>query len=155
MEEIRKEKTELKDLYPTICAVIAAGGEFMLYPNGKSMLPTIRPGKDAVLLSAPQDLQAGDMILYRRKNGAFVLHRIVRIEADGTYTLRGDNQYYDEHGILHEQVIAKVDSFYRGKKKIFCTSRRHRFYLWRRRVSYPLRNFSFRVCRKLKSIFKK
>ena len=155
MNEIKKEKIDLASLCPTIRAVVDAGGEFMLYPGGRSMLPTIRPGKDAVMLSAPIDVQKGDIILYQRENGAFVLHRVIALEENGCYTLRGDNQYFDEHGIRPEQIIAKVTSFLRGKKKIVCASCRHRAYLGRRKASYPFRLFLFRVKNKFRRMLQK
>ena len=119
------------------------------------MLPTIRPGKDAVLLSRADHIRKNDMILYKRKNGAFVLHRIVRILDDGSFVLRGDNQYFDENGITREQVVAKVGVYYRGKREVHCDSFRHRAYLLRRRVGYPFRRFFFRLKGKLCRTFGK
>ncbi len=154
MEEIKKEKIELSSLYPTIAEVLEKGGTFLLYPNGRSMLPTIRPGKDAVYLSTPSQLRKGEMILYRRQNGSFVLHRIVAIKEDGTYVLRGDNQYYDENGIFPSQIIAVVRRYTRDKKEIDCTSLSHRLYLCRRNLSYPFRKFCFRIASKLRRMRK-
>ncbi len=149
MEEIKKERIELEALYPTIVNVLEKGGSFLLYPNGKSMLPTIRPGKDAVYLSSPKNIKKGDMILYRRKNGAFVLHRIVKAKENGSYILRGDNQYYNENGILPSQIIAVVRRYVRGNKEINCASLSHRLYLCARNITFPIRKFFFRVKRRL------
>ena len=153
--DIQKEKIMLEDLYPTIKSVLESNGTFLLYPNGTSMLPTIRPGKDAVLLSRADHIRKNDMILYKRKNGAFVLHRIVRILDDGSFVLRGDNQYFDKNGITREQVVAKVGVYYRGKREVHCDSFRHRAYLLRRRVGYPFRRFFFRLKGKLCRTFGK
>ena len=155
MEEIKREKIALEDLYPTIKAVLEQNGTFRIYPNGTSMLPTLRPGKDSVLLCRPDTIQKNDMILYKRQSGLFVLHRVIRIDGDGKYVLRGDNQYFDEHGICREQVIAKVEIYFRGEREVRCDSFRHRAYLFRRHISYPFRHFFVRVKRRLHRTFVK
>ncbi|MBP3436541.1 MAG: S24/S26 family peptidase [Clostridia bacterium] len=148
LPEGKSQHVSLADLLPLMEEVIKAGKTFRLFPMGNSMRPLLREGKDSVLLVyiSPQDVQGNDMILYRREDGAFVLHRVVAVEKDGTLTLRGDSQYYNETGISKEQVIALVQGFYRGGKYHDCeSSLYYRFYLFRRRLSYPLRRFSFRV----------
>ena len=155
MEEIKKEKMELADLYPTIELLLSMGESFCFYPSGKSMLPTLRPGRDSVLLSPVREIKKDDMLLYRRTNGVFVLHRVVRVEADGTLVFRGDNQYYDEKGITREQIIGGVYLYKRGEREIDCSSLSHRAYLRRRALSYPLRRFCFRAVNKIKRSFRK
>ena len=145
-----KEQIDLADLLPLIREVTRKGGTFRLYPTGKSMLPTIREGTDSVLLAAPDDLKNGDAVLYRRENGQFVLHRIVRTEPkSGVMTMRGDNQYRSEPGIRPEQVIAKVTAIYRGENKTECASAAHRIYLFSRKVSFPARRCFAAVRRRI------
>ncbi|MBQ6536260.1 MAG: hypothetical protein IJI40_05735, partial [Firmicutes bacterium] len=43
-----------------------------------------------------------------RENGAVVLHRIIRCEKDGTFTLSGDHQYYLEKGVRYDDVKAII-----------------------------------------------
>ena len=73
------------------------------------MLPLIREGKDSVILVAPDNLKKHDIVLYRRKNGAYVLHRIIKIR-DDEFIMCGDNQGQPERGIYRENIIAKVSS---------------------------------------------
>ncbi len=144
----REEKITLSDLLPLIEEVIGSGKAFRLFPMGKSMLPLLCEGRDSVMLVSPalKAWERGDMLLYRRADGAFVLHRVVHHEANGTLTMRGDNQYYDEKGVAPESVIAFVCGFYRNGKYHDCaTSLSYRFYLWRRRLSYPARRFFVRA----------
>ena len=111
-----REDIALKDLYPVITEVVAGGGEFHLYPRGISMLPTLVPNRDSVVLAAPDGIGRGDIILYRRKNGVFVLHRVVGKKRDGSFVLRGDNQIYNERGVLPEHIIAVVVRYtHKGK----------------------------------------
>lgn len=84
--------------------------------SGDSMAPFLRHGRDTVYLSKPRrPLKRGDMILYRRSGGAYVLHRICRV-SDGVYTLIGDNQWDTEPGIRPDQVLALVTAVRRKGK---------------------------------------
>lgn len=84
--------------------------------SGSSMTPFLVHGRDKVLLSKPRrPLKKGDMILYRRAGGAYVLHRICRAEGD-SYTLVGDAQTTLEPGIRREQVLALVTAVERKGK---------------------------------------
>jgi hypothetical protein len=84
--------------------------------TGSSMVPFLVHGRDTVYLSkitAP--LKRGDMILYRRSNGMYVLHRILRVEAE-SYTLLGDAQTDPEPGIRTQQILARVSAVRRKGK---------------------------------------
>lgn len=113
---MHKEMT-VAQMLPLIEETIESGGVFTLYPKGVSMLPLIRYGKDAVLLRTPERLKKGDIILYRRDNGAFVLHRIIGEKKAG-FVLCGDNQYVKEPGIRREQVIAVVEAVLREGERV-------------------------------------
>ena len=77
--------------------------------TGSSMTPFLAPGRDSVMLSKPKcPLRAGDMVLYQRDGGAYVLHRIVRREQDGTFSIIGDGQDQIETGIRADQIFAVV-----------------------------------------------
>lgn len=76
--------------------------------SGSSMSPFLTHGRDTVYLSkVTGPLKKGDMILYRRASGAYILHRIYRVR-DGVYDLVGDGQLGIEPGIRPEQVLAIV-----------------------------------------------
>lgn len=141
------QQIQLAELLPLMMEVFDRGMPFRLSPSGRSMLPTIREGVDSVLLSRaiPADIRAGDMVLYRRTGGAFVLHRVIRREKDGSFTMRGDNQYSDERGIAAEQLIAVVLGIYHGEDYVPCTDRRYLATQRRRRLTYPVRRFFFRA----------
>ncbi len=105
-------KLELSELWPVIEEVISSGGEFQLVPYGESMLPLIRPGRDSVTLVWPTTLKKTDIVLYRRKDGQFVLHRIMHIYKN-EFVMCGDNQKALERGIKKEQILALVKDVYR------------------------------------------
>ena len=107
----------MSELVPVIKEVITSGGEFNLYTRGTSMKPTIIEGIHSVMLGAPQDIAVGDIILYERQNGQFVLHRLVKIKS-GEYLACGDNQFVIEGGISPDSVIAKVTKIQRGDEPL-------------------------------------
>lgn len=122
---------KLKEYDNLIKEVIESGGEFRIYPKGISMLPILRQGKDSVVLVKPTfPLYRGQIIFYQRKNGQYVLHRIVGVDKD-SYVLCGDNQTYREEGVTQDMIIAVVNRIYRGDKEV--SQKVHKIYefLWR------------------------
>lgn len=109
---MRKEFT-VADMLPLIEEAIGSGGVFTLYPKGISMMPLVRQGADAVELCAIDTVNVGDIFLFRRDDGKFVLHRIVDEKPDG-YVFCGDNQCILEGGIRRDQLIAKVSAILRN-----------------------------------------
>lgn len=117
-----------------------------LTPTGYSMLPMLRPGKDSVELSRIKEkLKKYDVILYRRDDGHYVLHRIVR-EGE-TYTCRGDHQFINEPGVREEQVIGVVTAFHRGEKTYTPGMLRYRLYCLMWHYSCGLRRCLYRPLR--------
>ena len=110
----------LADAIDAIEEVLASGGEFCIYPKGTSMLPLIVQTRDSVVLKRNFDIPAKkhDIAFYRRKNGQFVLHRVMDICSDGTYVMCGDNQLVLEKGIEKEQIIAYVSLINRKNKAV-------------------------------------
>lgn len=150
----QKEHIELSALLPLIREVISRGGEFELHPRGESMLPTICQGRDTVMLSSlDRPPVRGDLLLYQRDTGAFVLHRVVRVAKDGTLSMRGDNQYFIERGIQRNQVIAVVRRYYRRGREMRTDSLRVRLYCTRRTLTYPFRRVFRAVARRVKRLF--
>ena len=117
---------KMTELLPFIEEALKQNKTFTLPITGTSMLPLLVQGRDTVTLSKIQprggklSLCVGDLPLYRRKDGAFVLHRIVKIE-NGTYTMCGDNQFILEKGITEEQLIGVVSAITRDGKTFSVT----------------------------------
>lgn len=84
-----------------------------LYPgHGPERGPCCR---DTVYLSkVTRPLKRGDMILFRRDSGDYILHRIFK-EKNGIYTLVGDAQTWTEP-VRPEQVKALVTAVRRKGK---------------------------------------
>ena len=149
----------LADAIDAIEDVLASGGDFRLYPKGTSMLPLIVQTRDSVVLTRNFDTPAKkhDIAFYRRKNGQFVLHRVMDVCEDGTYTMCGDNQTQFEYGIEKEQIIAYASGIYRKDKAVSLDGTAYSAYLffW---TKMPIRKFFFffrRVKGKLARIFRR
>ena len=80
----------MQELVPAIMQAMQDGGSAELTVTGRSMTPLLRDRVSRVRLAAVSQPKRGDMVLYRRQNGAYVLHRIAAIGADGTYMMCGD-----------------------------------------------------------------
>ena len=152
---MQENSVKLQDLIPVIEEILSTGGEFRIHPQGVSMLPYLKEGRDSVMLS-PLDRapKRGDILLYRRTDGTLVLHRVVRVEEDGNLSMRGDNQYFIERGIRQEQVIATVKRFYRGERECSTDAIVSRLYRARRTLSYPFRRVLRALLRRVKRLMR-
>ncbi len=123
---------QLSDLIDVIDEVLESGGEFRLSPKGTSMRPLIRQGVDSVVLCRNKEdgAKVKDIAFYRRDSGAYVLHRVMKKEKDGTFVMCGDNQTDLEKGIRRDQIIGYVSKIYRGEREISITSFWYRVYLF-------------------------
>ena len=112
----------MKDIGPLIEEMVGQGDVFRLTVSGTSMMPFLRNNRDEVVFASldGRTLKRGDILLYKRREGTYVMHRLYRIEKDGTYTFIGDHQYKVEEGIRREQIKAYVQYAFRDGKKIDC-----------------------------------
>lgn len=86
--------------------------------TGSSMNPFLVHGRDTVYLSSlTRPVRRGDMLLYRRENGSYVLHRVFKAVPE-SLTMIGDAQTILEPGIQPEQVIAVVTRVERKGKPL-------------------------------------
>ncbi len=129
----RELRLTAEELSPLVRECLDSGQEVRLTVTGNSMAPFLRHERDVAVLIKPQDtmaLRVGDVLLYQRKNGRLVLHRLVaRQEKPVVYTMCGDAQVQPERGIMPEQVIAVVRAFERKGKRYECAGAAYRCYV--------------------------
>jgi len=83
--------------------------------EGKSMEPTLQTG-DLVLVIrvSPKDIHVGDIIVYKKLGGTFIIHRVIKIkhvDDQFYYVTQGDNNPIpDGPGVPYRDVIGKVVS---------------------------------------------
>ena len=97
-------------------------GSLCCKSTGGSMLPLIRQGRDVVVIRRPAErLKKYDVVLYKRPYAAagasYVLHRVMKVNPNGTYLIEGDNCVSGE--IVGEENILGVltQVVYKGKNR--------------------------------------
>ena len=129
----------------TIGESLLRDGFVMSTVVGISMLPTLRQNRDRVIIEVPKGrLKPYDIALYKRWDGQYVLHRVLKVRKD-YYVIRGDNTYVDEH-IAFENVKGVVTHFIRGGKMVDVTDAKYLRYVRLLYKVYPVRKLVWR-CR--------
>lgn len=97
--------------------------------SGTSMWPLLKAGKSRVQVEAVEEktLRKGDIVLYRRKDGTLVLHRIMKVKEDA-YLVCGDHQWKLEEEIRVNQILAVVQGFFRNGRYVDDTTGWYRLY---------------------------
>ncbi|MBO5789357.1 MAG: S24/S26 family peptidase [Clostridia bacterium] len=130
--------------------IIERQGAYLSTPQGRSMLPMLRGMKDTIAVVALSGrAKKRDILLYENPQGTHVLHRVIRVTKEGYY-MRGDNCYMVEPLLLDEQVIGKLDQFWRGEKCHRADGIWWRFYGVLVCLSFPLRYVCHAVLCKIK-----
>lgn len=123
--------------------------ECPLRVTGHSMRPLLLHGRDMVHIRkyCGEPLRKGDIVLFRRSGGGYVLHRIIRMLRDGRLLMNGDAQVWTET-IWPVQIEAVVVGIRRNGKRIAvdCPGYRAAAQLWMRLRA--LRPFLFRWSRR-------
>lgn len=117
----------MEELVPLFIEQLNVGGKVRFSPRGNSMKPMLRHGVDTVELSpVPESIKKYDLMLYRRDNGKYIIHRVVK--TGETYNCIGDNQYFVETDVRRDQMIAIVSAFSRNGKDYSVTNFTYRIY---------------------------
>ncbi len=97
--------------------VISEYGFYVTETKGTSMYPLIKSDcSDVCIVKTDFPLKKYDVPLYIRKDGTYVLHRVLGKTEKG-YICCGDNQCVLEYGVTEDMIIGKLDSWYRKEKK--------------------------------------
>lgn len=150
---MEKRILSAEELMPEYTELLKAGAELPLSVSGASMLPFLYPGRDAVFLKAPSgEFKRGDILLYRRTNGRYILHRLQKIRDDGLY-FAGDAQDVIEGPVLPEQVVGTVTGVRRHGRYVGRKSPSWLFYKYVWRLSLGCRGRMFTLFRRIKNTF--
>ena len=118
--------------------ILERDGKLIYKTKGFSMNPMLYQNRDLVVIRPPEGrLTVHDVALYRRGK-SYVLHRVIAVNDDGTYLIRGDNTYNDE--VVPEQnVIGVLTEFVRNGKQYKVTDPEYQRYVDLWCAAYPLR----------------
>ena len=117
----------------------------LVYPNkGVSMMPLLRQDRDLMVIDrkGAEPCRRHDAVLFKRGApggpGAYVLHRILRVNGDGTYWIVGDNCTRGET-VREEQILGILQAVIRDGKRIPVTDPLYRAYVHLWCDAWPLR----------------
>lgn len=129
-------------------------GFYIFPPKGISMMPLLDQNEDTVrIVKCNRPLKRYDVVTFKRDNGSYVLHRILRVKK-GYYLFCGDNQVICEKVYPH-QIIGIMEGYY--KKDIYHTTHELDYirYSKRRVASRPFRFISYGIKAVFRKIFKR
>ncbi len=139
------------DFLVILSETLEQGRDFSFTPSGSSMKPMLNGTTDTVMLSAkPEKLKKYDVAMFRRiPDRALILHRIVKVNPDGTYVFSGDNQYFYDDNVSYDSIVAVVKSFNRNGKTITTDNFFYRFYIYLILLKKNIHNFLSKIYRAL------
>ena len=111
------KKVGISVLAPVFSELLEEGKTVKFTVVGNSMYPMLRSGVDSVVLEKKEKLKKYDIPFYKRENGEYILHRIVK-EKDGAFFCAGDNELELEYPVHKSQIIGVVSGFYRKDRYI-------------------------------------
>ena len=130
-------------------------GKLVYTTVGTSMNPLIKQDRDLSIIEKPKGrLKNYDVAFYKRPNGQYVLHRVVKVLDDG-YVILGDNCCTKESNIKESQILGVLTSLVRNGKEIDLNSFGYKLYVRARYAHYPVRVIIFRTKRFLRKLIKR
>lgn len=132
---------------------------YIVYTNeGDSMMPLLREHRDILVIrKITEPLKKYDAVLFKRPNGAYVLHRIVRVCGLGQYRIAGDNRWFSEL-VPEEWIIGILTEVIRDGRHISVESEEYKAYVkkvpWQR-FKLKLRHFPRAVIGKIKRVLRR
>ena len=128
--------------------------------KGVSMLPMIREKRDIIVVTkrTEERFKKYDVVLFRRKETtmhiSYVMHRILKVNADGTYWIVGDNCYSGDI-VKEEDIMGCLSALIRNGKTIQMDSCLYKVYIYLWCGLYPIRFFILRYKGYLQKIIKR
>ncbi len=119
-------KVKLDSIYEVMEEMLSLGKEVTFTTNGDSMRPLLF-SSDSVTLKRVPNYKKGDVVLFRKDDGSFVLHRIIKIKKDTVFT-EGDALIRKDAPFDKSRIIGKAVAFIRKDKTIRLADFSYRFY---------------------------
>lgn len=116
---------KMDDIIPVMLEAFENDKTFTFPVNGRSMSPFLKKD-DLVTVSKCDEIKKGDVILFKRTLGGYVLHRVKRVKND-EIVVYGDRQLNYET-LDRSQVIAIMVSKNRNGKEISLDKSSYKMY---------------------------
>lgn len=128
----------------TIADELRNGHPVATYTTGISMEPLLKEKKTYVVIEPlRRELQTGDLPIFRRPDGVYIIHRVIGQEGQ-CYLTRGDNCLHYEK-VPKEQFLGIVTEIQRNGKTIRVTDRGYRNYVRFWNGIWPVRKQLYRI----------
>ena len=141
--------TSMEDIVNISMPFLEMGREVKFTVVGNSMYPLFINNRDKVTVAVAKKIKKRDVILYRRADGSYVLHRVVGKGKLG-FKLCGDDQTAIEYPVKREDVIGVMTSFERKGTKYSTKCLWYRLYSFFWCLFIGLRPLKFKILKKLK-----
>ena len=155
---IKSFKPRMSEIAPYIKEAVKNGKDVRLTVTGFSMYPLLRGGSDDVILSFSKNIKKYDVVLFERKTGEYIFHRVIKVK-DGFLTIAGDNETKKEYPVEKERVIATMKAFIRSGKTYSVDEMWYKIYsrLWLfifpiRHIAAKILHHAAQICRKMKGV---
>lgn len=144
-------KVKAASIFPFINELLEQGQSIKIPVSGNSMNPFLHDCSDSVELTKGSfhQLSRGDIVLIKRTDGYYVMHRVYKKKRECFYMI-GDAQQWIEGPLYPEQLIAVVTAIWRKDKRIPCSNKWLRLLSWLWLCLRPYRLFIFWVYNKVK-----
>lgn len=130
------------------------GMSYAVAVRGRSMFPCLLDGVSVVYLRKPKageySPKKGDIVFFRRKSGAYVLHRIYKVKKDATLVINGDAQNWFEETEV-SAVCGVVERFLRKKHTISVNNPAYKIAVSLWQLILPLRPAIFKTAKIFKN----
>ena len=142
-------------LTPLLEEILQSGGSVEMTVTGRSMEPMLHDRVSRVRLRAPRELKRGDLPLYRRTDGHYVLHRVTDAGTESV-TCCGDAQWVLEPNIARSRIVAVTEAFDRkGGRWVRADSALYGVYWHVWLAIRPLRHLAVGGMRRVKRLLSK
>lgn len=154
MTQKASKTVPMEEMSPLISELINSGTDVTITVTGNSMKPMLWHLRDTVLLTKcdPASLKKGDIPLYKRESGHYILHRILKVNKD-SYDIAGDHQYILERDVKKTQVLCVVKGFTRNGRYHSVNEVGYRIYSFIWRLLFPFRKLIMKIHGKLHRLF--
>ena len=112
----------MRELMPLVEAELNSGKDVQLPIKGTSMTPFLINDRDEIILTAMNSrrIKVGDLVMFRRDDGSYAMHRIYKVNGDGTFDILGDNHYAPDRNIRYDMLVAYVPKAIRKGREVDC-----------------------------------
>ncbi len=117
---------KLLELLPVMEETLSAGCTVTFTTHGKSMRPILNDG-DSVTVKKADKYKVGDVVLYRKPDGKFVLHRIIGLKKDTVYT-QGDSLHEKDEPITVDAILGKAIAYVYPQREVKTTEFAYKLY---------------------------